>query len=287
MGSDTLLDVLRGIVLGRVEKDTLVIPSLPEVASKCLELLRQEEVDLREVARLVERDPVLATRLLRQAASAAMGGDRHVNIHQATTRLGSKNVRTLILDASAAQLFRSRDQRIAVAARQLWEHSLAVALLSRDLAAILGGGLDVEAAYLAGLVHDVGKPIAASILLEVERAADTTRFTLTVDTWLAVVQGVHRSIGVALAKKWRLPDTVAAAIRDASEYDSSQRLSLGNVVCFSNSVAKLQEIYAGSFDKPDAEALIMLGRSLLGLDDDVVVRLSNGLRSRIDGEFAA
>lgn len=287
MGSDTLLDVLRGIILNRVENDTLVIPSLPEVASKCLELLRHDEVDLREVAKLIERDPVLATRLLRQATSAAMGGDGHINIHQATTRLGSKNVRTLILDASAAQLFRSRDQRIAAVARQLWEHSLAVALLSRDLAAILGGGLDAEAAYLAGLVHDVGKPIAASILLEVERASDRTRFKLNADTWLAVVQGVHRSIGVALAEKWRLPEAVAAAIRESTEYDSSERLSLGNVVCFSNSVAKLQEIYAGTFDKPDAEALIMLGRSLLGLEDDVIARLSNGLRSRVLGEFAA
>jgi putative nucleotidyltransferase with HDIG domain len=287
VGSDTLLDVLRGIILTRVEKDTLVIPSLPEVASKCLELLRHDEVDLREVAKLIERDPVLATRLLRQATSAAMGGEGHVNIQQATTRLGSKNVRTLILDASAAQLFRSRDQRIATAARQLWEHSLAVALLSRDLAAILGGGLDAEAAYLAGLVHDVGKPIAASMLLEVERASDKTRFKLNADTWLAVVQGVHRPIGIALAEKWRLPEAVAAAIRESTEYDSSERLSLGNVVCFSNSVAKLQEIYAGPFDKPDAEALIMLGRSLLGLEDDVIARLSNGLRSRVVGEFAA
>lgn len=287
MGSDTLLDVLRGIILNRVENDTLVIPSLPEVASRCLELLRQEEVDLREVARLIERDPVLATRLLRAASSAAMAADGSINIHQATTRLGSKNVRTMILDASAAQLFRSRDQRIAAVARQLWEHSLAVALLSRDLAAILGGGLDAEAAYLAGLVHDVGKPIAASILLEAERASDKSRFKLTADTWLAVVQGVHRSIGVALAEKWRLPDAVSAAIRESTEYDSSERLSLSNVVCFSNSVAKLQEIYPGPFDKPDAEALIMLGRSLLGLDDDVIARLSNGLRSRVVGEFAA
>ena len=220
---------------------------------------------------------MLATRLLRQATSAAAGGDGTINIQQATTRLGSRNVRTLILDASAQQLFRSRDQRIASTARQLWEHSLAVALLSRDLAAIQGG-LDAEAAYLAGLVHDVGKPIAAAILLEVERASDKSRFTLTADTWLAVVQGVHRTIGVALAEKWRLPEAVAQAIRDSSEYDSSNRQSLGNVVCFANSVAKLQGIYPGTFDKDDAEALLMVGRSLLGLDDEVIARLSTGSR---------
>ncbi len=286
MSADQLLGVLRDIVLNRVEKDTLVIPSLPEVATRCLELLRDEEVDLRQVAKLVERDPVLATRLLRQATSAAAGGDGSINIQQATTRLGSRNVRTLILDASAQQLFRSRDQRIASTARQLWEHSLAVALLSRDLAAILGE-LDAEAAYLAGLIHDVGKPIAAAILLEAERASDTSRFTLTADSWLAVVQGVHRTIGVALAEKWSLPDSVAQAIRDSSEFDSSNRHSLGNVVCFSNSVAKLQELYPGTFDKDDAQALLMVGRSLLGLDDDVIARLSSGLRTRVTAEYAS
>jgi len=286
MSAEKLLGVLREIILNRVEKDTLVIPSLPEVATRCLELLRDEEVDLRQVSKLVERDPVLATRLLRHATSAAGGGDASISIQQATTRLGSRNVRTLILDASAQQIFRSRDQRIASTARQLWEHSLAVALLSRDLAAILGE-LDAEAAYLAGLIHDVGKPIAAAILLEAERASDKSRFTLTADSWLAVVQGVHRTIGVALAEKWHLPEAVTQAIRDSSEFDSSNRHSLGNVVCFSNSVAKLQELYPGTFDKEDAQALLMVGRSLLGLDDDVIARLSSGLKGRVTTEYAA
>ncbi len=285
MSADTLLGILRDIVLKRVEQDTLIIPSMPEVATRCLELLRDEEVDLRQVAKLVERDPVLATRLLRQATSAAAGGDSSINIQQAATRLGTRNVRTLILDASAQQLFRSRDQRIASTARQLWEHSLAVALLSRDVAAIQGG-LDAEAAYLAGLIHDVGKPIAAAILLEVERASDKSRFTLTADSWLTVVQGVHRTIGVALAEKWRLPDSVAQAIRDSSEYDSSNRQSLGNVVCFANSIAKLQGIFPGAYDKDDAEALLMVGRSLLGLDDEVIARLSTGLKGRVAAEAA-
>jgi len=285
VASDSLVDILRDIVLKRVEKDNLVIPSMPEVATRCLELLRSEDVDLRLVAKLIERDPVLATRLLRQANSAAGGGDGTLNIQQATTRVGSRAVRTLILDASAQQLFRSRDPRIAGTARQLWEHSLAVALLSRDLAAIQGG-LDAEAAYLAGLVHDVGKPVAAAILLEAERASDKTRFTLTADSWLAVVQGVHRTIGLALVEKWRLPDSVAQAIRESSEYDVTNRQSLGNIVCFANGVAKLQGIYPGAVDKEDAQSLLMVGRSLLGLDDEVISRLSTGLRARVEAEAA-
>jgi len=283
VSTENLLAILREIVLDKVAKDTLVIPSLPEVAVRCVELLRDEEVDLRQVAKLMERDPVLAARLLRQATSIAAGGDGPVSIQQATVRLGSKAVRTLVLDASAQQLFRSRDTRIASTVQQLWEHSVAVALLSRDVAALLGG-LDAEAAYLAGLVHDVGKPIAAAILLEVERASDHARFTLTAESWIGVVHGVHRTIGVALAEKWRLPESVAQAIRDSSEFDSANRQSLGNVVCFANSIAKLQGIFPGDFARDDAEALVMVGRSLLGLDDEVIARLSTGVKARVAAE---
>lgn len=285
MSNDKLLQTLRDIILAKVEKDTLVIPSLPEVATRCLELLRDEEVDLRQVASLVERDPVLAARLLRQATSVAAGGDGAVNIEQASVRLGSSDVRALILDASAQQLFRSRDPLIASAARQLWDHSVAVALLSRDVAAILGS-LDAEAAYLAGLVHDIGKPIVAAMLLEVERVSDKGRFTLTAESWLAAVHGVHRTVGVALAEKWRLPEAVAKAIRDSSEFDSSNGQSLGNVVCFANSIAKLEGLFPGDFDRDDAEALVKVGRSLLGLDDEVIARLSTGVKTQIAAEAA-
>lgn len=285
MGTEALAGALREVVLNRVATETLVVPSMLDVAVRCLELLRSEEVDLRQVAKLVERDPVFAARLLRMASSAAAGGDGTISIQQATSRLGSKAVRALVLEVSAQQLFRSRDPRIAGVANQLWEHSLAVALLARDLAAIKGE-LDGEAAYLAGLVHDVGKPIAAALLLELERMSDKTRFRLTADSWLAVVHGVHRTIGVAVAEKWRLPESVAQAIRDSGEYDVAERQSLGNVVCFANGVAKLQEIYPGPIDKEDAQSLLMVGRSLLGLDDDVIARLSNGLRGRVSAEAA-
>lgn len=280
MAAGKLASVLEEVVLNRVRNDTLVVPSMPEVATRCLSLLRDEEVDMRVVTKLIEREPVIAARLLRQANSAALGGDGSPSIQRASTRLGSIALRKLITEATARQLFQSRDPRIAATARQLWDHSLAVALLARDLAAIVGT-VDPEGAYLAGLVHDVGKPIAGAILLELERSSQPSRFTLTAESWLLAVQGVHRTIGVALVEKWRLPESVAKAIRDSSEFDSSDRDSLANVVCFANSIAKLQGLYPGTFDQHDAEAIVMIGRSLLGLDDEVIARLSSGLRARV------
>jgi HD-like signal output (HDOD) protein len=157
------------------------------------------------------------------------------------------------------------------------------ARLARDLAAILGS-IDAESAYLAGLLHDTGKPVAAGILLEAERATDVQLFTLREPAWTAVVRQVHRPIAVKIAEKWCLPDAATKAIAAASEFDTDDRQSLGNVVCFSDSVAKLQGVYAGDFDHSDAEALVMIGRLLLGLEDEVVSRLSGTLRARVEAE---
>ena len=192
-------------------------------------------------------------------------------------------MQTLIADASTHKLFESKDARIATMARQLWDHSVAVALVARDLAAILGG-CDPEGTYVAGLVHDVGKLIAAGLLLEVERAKGEP--ILAPEAWLEVVGAVCRPVGVALAETWRLPEAVTDAIRDSGEFDSANRASAANVVCFANTLTKLEGVYPGTFARDEAEALLMIGRSLLGFDEDVVKRLATGIKSRVAAEMS-
>src|SRR5207248_4884013 len=104
--------------------------------------------------------------------------------------------------------------------------------------------------------------------------------------WVDTVQKCHRPIGMALATAWGLPDVVAATIRDCNEYDAADRVSAGNLVRFANAVVKREGIYVGGFDVEDVGALVLIGRSLLGLEEDVVARLARGLRERVRGQAA-
>jgi HD-like signal output (HDOD) protein len=92
-----------------------------------------------------------------------------------------------------------------------------------------------------------------------------------------VLQRFHRPAGVALAKKWMLPAPLVSAIEDATDYDSAERNSVANVVRFSNALAKQQDVYLGVYDADDADAMVMIGRSLLNLDDEAVQRATAGL----------
>lgn len=271
---------LQEIVARRIASDQLVLPPFPAVATRCLSLLRVPDFELPEAAAIIESDPILAARLLRLANSAAMGGrDTMTTIVAAVTRLGAQKLRAFLVEASAARLFESNDRRIVEASRGLWAHSVAVALVSRDLMSIRGGG-DPEMAYLGGLLHDVGKPIIASMLLDAERSlAQASKHSrwITGDDWIAVVQRFHRKVGVELVEHWDLPTAVRAAVRDCGEYEGSDRLSVANIVRFANALVKRRGIYVGAVDKDDNDAMVMIGQSLLDVDDKTVERATAGL----------
>jgi len=273
------------IALVRIEQDRLALPSLPQVATKCLEVLRKNDFSAKKVTDLIESDPILAVRILRTANSAAFGGRQPAtNIQHAVTYLGANKLKTVLMEAAARPIFESRDTRIAEATKGLWDHSIGVAILSRDLAVLMGIG-DPEDAYLAGLLHDVGKPVLATLLLEAENmmAMRSTKEWMDSGVWVETLQKSHRTVGVAVAKKWAIPEKAIQAIADCGDYDSSDRNSAANLVRFANAITKRVGLYVGKTDSDEVETLIMIGRSLLGLDDEGLTRLASGLVDRVRG----
>jgi putative nucleotidyltransferase with HDIG domain len=278
---------LEAIVHKRIATNTLVLPSLPTVALKCLNLIRSPNFAVKDAAAIVEKDPLLAAQVMRVANSAALATREPARtILAALGRLGLDKLRTVLVEASAHKVFESKDQRIAGACRGVWEHSLAVAALARDILALGGGAGEPDVAYLAGLLHDIGKPVVAALLLEAERMA-SGGFSphkggwIESSAWISVIQSTHRKVGVALAEKWELPDAVIKAIRDCGDYDAADRGSAANTVRFANAVAKREGLYVGPIDADDNNALIMVGSSLLGFDEEFTKRVCQGLKDRM------
>jgi putative nucleotidyltransferase with HDIG domain len=270
------------IVKARIEKDNLTLPALPAIAFKAIELTRAPDISLQDVSALIEKDPVLAAQILRICNSAAMATREPCkSISQAVTRLGTKNLRSTLLEVSARKLFESRDTKVSGAVKALWEHSRAVAQLAQKVS-VVSGAADPDTAYLAGLLHDIGKPVVATMLLEAEGQILQRNPKLWIDfsTWLGVVQRTHRPIGLSLAKKWQLSEEIQKAIEESADYDPANRLSTGNAVRFANAVAKQLGIYMGEVNADDNDALVMVGRSLLGIDDETLARLAGDLKEK-------
>jgi putative nucleotidyltransferase with HDIG domain len=280
--AEKLSEQVQTILSKKIEENSLVLPAPPTVVTRALQLVGDASFTASDATPLVERDSVIAAWVLRAANSVEQAGVGLVRtLPEALTKLGVDSLRSLLIEISAHRLFESKDARIGAHTRGLWEHSLAVAVLARELAT-LSKVAETEVAYVAGLLHDIGKPVVAFLLLEAEKNVASTRSSwIDSEAWVEVLQKVHRPIGVALAQKWGLPEPVATAIRDCNEYQTRERASVGNCVRLANAVAKRSGIYVGSVDRNEVESQVAIGSTLLGVDDAAVNELCNGLEDRV------
>jgi putative nucleotidyltransferase with HDIG domain len=287
MSAEKLAGELKAILLRRIAADQLVVPTMPAVAQRIQEMLREGDSGLRRAPDLFQQDPFLAARAYRASAGAKNGaGAARPALPEIVGGLGGRVVRGLLVDASSQKMHVSRDPEIASATRRTWEHGVAVGTLARDVVA-LAGKPGSELAYAAGLLHDVGKVVVASVLLEAERQTTEVYSRPWIDgaSWVEVLRICHRPVGLALAEKWRLPDEVVACMQENLDYDNADRTSVPNVVCFANALAKKSGLYVGTFDEDDVDAIVMIGRSLIGVNDEILKTLLKQLKDRVEGMF--
>lgn len=188
----------------------LELPSLPEVAMKIRRALADDDVSVSEVARLLGTDPALAARTLRIANSAMFyRGSRPItSLNGAVSQLGYKMVRNVAMSFAAQQVFigyGNRALRDLVSA--IWRHSVHAAVISHMLARVRAK-LNADEAFLAGLLHEVGK---LYILMQakdtVEAIANDAGFQSAIAAW-------HPRVGRAVIEAWELPPELAAAVGD-------------------------------------------------------------------------
>ena len=289
-----VVSMLTGIILKRLESDNLLVPAMPVIAVQCMRLLEDPNQTFKKVGEVVGKDPVLASRVLRLANSAAFPSKSPAKtLEQAIPRMGTEGLKMALVHYSMYQAFSSRDARIQSAFRGIWEHSLAVALIAKEVVGRLddggkGAAVDAGVAYLAGLLHDVGKPVVAALLLEAEKLHSVNKSNIpwiNHNVWKQVVDRSHRNIGVALSRRWQLPAEISSAVELCGGYDSALPRAYSNIVCLANVFAKQQGLYAGDVDMAEVDAAVDQGKRLLGLSDEVMTTLCDGLYSRVGTLF--
>ncbi len=195
--------------------DIAALPMLPGMITSLAMLDLEDPQYFDKVLQLVRADPGFAVRLLRLANSAASGSHNSVGtVEMALIRVGARATVELMLAEKAVLIFPAHEPW----QRDLWGHSLLVASYMRRLAPMLiDERLDANEAYLAGLLHDIGRFLMFARMPEafetIEDAGWNTPSGL-LDAEMAACSCTHTQLAYEAMMQWRLPPQLALAARD-------------------------------------------------------------------------
>ncbi len=192
------------------------LPTLPSIATAIMEKTMEDNVNARQIAELVEKDQALALKVLKVANSPFYRRIKEIStIRGAVVLLGFNVLKSIVLSISVINLFNEK-QRRALDFYKFWQHSIACGVCAKSIAAKVLP-TSSEDAFVAGLLHDLGKVIADQLICkqgeyaEVIEAMNRAGAEIT-EIELDLVGIDHASIGKYLMERWNLPGHLAKAV---------------------------------------------------------------------------
>jgi putative nucleotidyltransferase with HDIG domain len=188
--------------------NALPLPVLPAAAAALPAILERPRCELREVADVIHRDPMLTAHVLRIAGSPAYAAaTKIVSLPQVIGRLGFATIKQIALVvASRARVFAVPGFEAEV--RSAFLHSFTSALYAQEIARLRRGAVDQ--AFIAGLFHDIGRPVLLQVLVDLHHELEATS---PPEAMLAEAAERHAHTGAALVESWTLPVKIAEAVR--------------------------------------------------------------------------
>lgn len=188
------------------------LPPLPGSVFRVLELLRDANITTHALAKAVGYDPLLAARLLRLANSSFYSRQKNITtIEKALDTIGTKALYDAVMLGVAANTF-SKEIEQSQTGRAVWEHSLAVALLARELTEVLNMR-GAENAFICGLLHDIGKFVLLKsdpeLFKKISDMPEEDEMMKSEDEFFGIN---HAEVGALLINRWNLPEVISSVI---------------------------------------------------------------------------
>ena len=192
------------------------IEPLPAALSRLLQLLADENFDVRELVEILSHDPTLAGDVLAQANSAASGAVRQIgDLRQAVARLGTREIVAIAMRRAMRSRFAVSLPAYGLDAEALWQHCLTASVAAETIRKHSPNPVAPMIATTA-LIHDVGKLVIGECLPPNGMDALTqaaARDGLALHEAEQIVLGLdHAEVSGVVARTWGLPVSVQVAL---------------------------------------------------------------------------
>lgn len=230
---------------------TVRLPAMPQILLKLLELCQSDKAGMGELARLIGNDVSMSAKLLSVANSAAYYRSEPTHdLFQALGTLGANTIKLLVISESIFQTFNAFPHCGGTDLRLFWQHSLKTAVVARNMASHMDYPAPEEA-YLAGLLHDVGRLALLSAAPNEYsfnfRAQDNNTLC---EIELQTLQISHTEAGAWLSERWKFGPAIADSI--LYHHEPRERVAqappLTRIVHLAHELCALDDCRAGAIE---------------------------------------
>ncbi len=257
---------------------TAVLPPMPRAAAKVLKLLNRPDTTAEDLRLIIETDPSLTTSVLRLVNSALFNLPKQIStLSHAIMLLGFLRLRSLTLASVVAGLKDLVPPQVAEKRDLIWEHSVNTALGARHLAERAGLAWSEEA-FVAGLLHDVGRLVLLAQRPQ-EYAAFLDDFPGGMPTSIEERKSLgesHEDVGGELLRQWNLAPQLIATVSShhGSQVFEGEHAALISVVALADRV--VDTICVNEDPLPAA--------ALLEFDEETLEAISDEIRLSVKKE---
>ena len=233
----------------RILKSIQMLPPFPATIQKVMALAGDPDSSLTELVAVVRFDQAITANILRICNSAYFGLHRPVdNVNDAIMHMGKKNVLRAVMASGLSRYFRTT-KGYDVKGGDLWEHAVAVALMSQICAARLSRPDDPRL-FTAGVLHDIGKMVLGEFVHEswqkIQELVENKKYSF-LEAEEEVIGVNHAELGGEIALIWKFPDEILKAIAFHHRPDLlADNDAVPWIVYLSNQVCHLMGIGVGT-----------------------------------------
>ena len=190
------------------------IPTLPHILLQLIKTCNADSGSLKEISRIIEKDPALTSRILRLVNSAYYSKNHRIgSVDGAVGFLGTNAIKNIAICSSVHEVFQKVKSRSGFNLKHFWWHSLRCAILAK-LIAKKQNFHDPDEAFLSGMLHDLGKIILWVNFPEqyadlLEKRKGRPDLILAGETQFGAN---HAEIGAWLLNKWNFQPVIADAV---------------------------------------------------------------------------
>ena len=208
------------------------VPSLPSLYFRIMDALNSPDASVDTIGAIVAKDPAMTAKILQLVNSAFFGIARKVsNAMEAVQYLGVGRVRSLVLSLHVFSCFdKLKIPNFSI--ERVWGHSMATGMLAQKIArAQHAERNELDEAYVAGMLHDIGKVMLASSFSDQYSTAGSMaaeRKIPMIEAEREVFGVTHAEVGAYLLGLWGLPVSIveAVALHNAPRFSGVKSFSL-------------------------------------------------------------